>query len=236
VTSLADEPSVRGRISVVARYRAVLFDWRGTLAWDPPLDWWIRRALESVGRAADPETVEVAAAGLTEAGELAEVLESELRADRSAELNRSSMMLWFDRGGLDAELAEALYLLDFDPASHPLYPDVPEVLAAIRALGVKIALVSDIHFDLRVDLAEHGVGHLIDTYVLSFEHGIQKPDPRMFAIALDALDVEAGDALMVGDRASHDGGAASIGIPTLILPAQHTMQPRGLDTVLRLLA
>jgi FMN phosphatase YigB (HAD superfamily) len=72
--------------------------------------------------------------------------------------------------------------------------------------------------------------------VLSFEHGIQKPDPQMFTIALDALDIEAGDALMVGDRVSHDGGAASIGIPTLILPAQHAMQPRGLDAVLRLLA
>ncbi len=220
----------------MARYRAVLFDWRGTLAWDPPLEWWIRRALESLGRAADPHTVEVAVAGLTVAGERPEVLEAELGADRSAELNRSSMMLWFDRGGLDTELAEALYLLDFDPASHPLYPDVPQVLAAIKELGVKIALVSDIHFDLRVDLAEDGVGHLIDTYVLSFEHGIQKPDPRMFTLALDALDIEACEALMVGDRASHDGGAASIGIPTLILPAQHALESRGLEAVLRLLA
>jgi HAD superfamily hydrolase (TIGR01493 family) len=213
----------------------VLFDWRGTLAWDPPLEWWIRRALESIGRPADPTTVQVAVAGLAEAGELAEVLEAELQADRSAELNRSSMMLWFDRGGLDTEFAEALYVLDFDPASHPLYPDVPEVLVAIRELGVKIALVSDIHFDLRTVLAEHGVGHLIDTYVLSFEHGIQKPDPQMFTIALDAFDIEPGDALMVGDRASQDGGAASVGIPTLILPAQHDMQPRGLEAVLRLL-
>lgn len=87
-----------------------------------------------------------------------------------------------------------------------------------------------------MDLVEHGIGHFIDTYVLSFEHGIQKPDPRMFTLALDALDIEAGDALMVGDRASHDGGAASIGITTLILPGQHTLQPRGLEAVLRLLA
>jgi hypothetical protein len=34
---------------------------------------------------------------------------------------------------------------------------------------VKIALVSNIHFDLRAELKAHGVGHLIDEYVLSSE-------------------------------------------------------------------
>lgn len=88
------------------------------------------------------------------------------------------MVLKFERAGLDEELAEALYRLGFDPESHPLYPDVPNVLAAIRDLGVRIGLVSDIHFDLRVDLAQHRIADLIDAYVLSFEHGFQKPDPR----------------------------------------------------------
>jgi FMN phosphatase YigB (HAD superfamily) len=53
----------------------------------------------------------------------------------------------------------------------------------LRTLGVKIALVSDIHFDLRADLANRGVADLFDAYVLSFEHGFQKPDPRMFRLA-----------------------------------------------------
>jgi FMN phosphatase YigB (HAD superfamily) len=71
--------------------------------------------------------------------------------------------------------------------------------------------------------------------VLSFEHRFQKPDPRMFQLALDALRVEAGDALMVGDWAPNDGGAVSIGISTLILPRPTELGPRGLDVVLRLL-
>ena len=41
---------------------------------------------------------------------------------------------------------------------------------------------------------------------------------------------------MVGDRASHDGGAANVGIATLILPQPPAaLEPRGLDIVLRLL-
>jgi len=219
----------------VGRFRAVLFDWRGTLVHDPEPAWWVGRALDSVGRPAEREVIEAAVDGLHAAGELPEVLEAERHEDCSAELNRQAMMLRFERAGLDEALADALYRLDFDPASHPLYPDIPDVLAAIRSLGATIAIVSDIHFDLRADLAAHGVGHLFDAYVLSFEHGFQKPDPRMFLLALDAVGAEPSEALMVGDRASHDGGAASVGIATLILPMPKELEPRGLDVVLRLL-
>ena len=219
----------------MARYRAVLFDWRGTLVHFPEPGWWVGRALEVIGRPVEPGAVEAAVSGLNAAAQLPEVLEAERFEDCSPELNRSAMMLRFERAGLDRELADALYHLDFEPASHPLYPDVPDVLVAIRAIDVRIALVSDIHFDLRADLADHGIGNLFDAYVLSFEHGFQKPDSRMFTRALDAVGVEPGEALMVGDRASHDGGAASVGIATFLFPELKELVPRGLDVVLRLL-
>jgi len=218
----------------VDRYRAVFFDWRGTLAHLPEPEWWVGRALESIGRPVAPQVVQAAVAGLDAAAELPEVLEAERHEDCSWELHRSVTMRRFELAGLDSELAEALYRLDLDPASHPLYPDVPEVLAALRARGVRVALVSDIHFDLRVDLAEHGIAEFVDAWVLSFEHGFQKPDPRMFTLALDAVGVQPDEALMVGDRASHDGGAAAVGIATLILPLRRELGPRGLDVVLRL--
>jgi FMN phosphatase YigB (HAD superfamily) len=58
----------------------------------------------------------------------------------------------------------------------------------------------------------------------------------MFTLALDVLEVGPEDALMVGDRPSHDGGAAAAGITTLILPAPpERLEPRGLEVVTRLL-
>jgi HAD superfamily hydrolase (TIGR01493 family) len=204
-------------------YRAVLFDWRGTLAHCPEDAWWVGRALQAIGRPVDPEVVEAAVAGLRAAAELPEVVAAERYEDCSAALHHSVTMRRFERAGLD------------DPTSHPLFPDVPEVLAAIRARGVRIALVSDIHFDLRADLAAHRIAELVDVYVLSFEHGFQKPDPRMFTLALDAVGAEPGEALMVGDRASHDGGAVAAGIATLLLPTPNELAPRGLAVVLRLL-
>jgi putative hydrolase of the HAD superfamily len=96
-----------------------------------------------------------------------------------------------------------------------------------------MALVSDFHVDLRPHLAANGI--VLDAYVISFERGFQKPDPRMFTTALEELGVETNDALMVGDRVTQDGGAARVGIDTLILPNAPASGPRGLDVVLGVL-
>ena len=63
---------------------------------------------------------------------------------------------------------------------------------------------------------------------------MQKPNPRLFEIALVQLGVSASQTLMVGDRAVRDGGAAAAGMTTLILPAVPKHTARGLDLVLRL--
>lgn len=107
------------------------------------------------------------------------------------------------------------------------------MVAAIQERGCKMALVSGFHVDLRTHLGDAGI--VPDAHVISFEHGFQKPDPRMFTTALTLLGVEPHEALMVGDRASHDGGAAAVGIDTLILPTPPAAGPRGLDVVLRML-
>jgi HAD superfamily hydrolase (TIGR01509 family) len=210
----------------VTSTRAVLFDWRGTLAHSPPPRWWAGRALAAIGRPATAGSLPAIEAALVEAGSLTAI-------DASADVHRHATLGVFARHGLDPELAGALYALDADPANHPLYPDAEAALRAVRAHGAAVAVVSDFHVDLRPMLA---AAELVDAWVISYEHGVQKPDPRIFTLALDALGVEPGDALMVGDRASHDGGAVDAGIATLILPPPPPeLAPRGLDLVLRLL-
>jgi HAD-hyrolase-like len=83
---------------------------------------------------------------------------------------------------------------------------------------VRVGIVSDIHFDLRPAFADAGLADLVDSFVLSFEHGVQKPNPQIFRVALERLAVEPAETLMVGDRASHDGAAVELGIPTVLVP------------------
>jgi len=215
--------------------RAVLFDWRGTLVDDPPDDWWVGEALRRAGRDAGDAQITARCVALRTAAAHPEVVNGERTCDCSAAGHRAWMLDWFALAGFDDDLAATLYDLDFEAASHTFYPDVDATLRALAARGCRVVVLSDIHFDLRPEFAAAGFGDLVDAFVLSFEHGVQKPDRQVFELALDAAGVEPADALMVGDRASHDGGGVVVGIPTLLFPPGLPAHlPRGLDRVVRL--
>jgi len=214
--------------------KAVLFDWRGTLVVDPPKGWWVERALSRLGRNTSTVEIERLVRKLDDAYLHPEVQAGLPTEDCDAQVHREVNLRWFEIAGLDETLALELYELDFDPECHPFYPDVPQVLDALHSAGLGVAVVSDIHFDLRPEFAAADLDRYIDVFVLSFEHGFQKPNARMFQAALDHLDVAPSAALMVGDRSSHDGGAASVGITTLIFPPLEVFLDRGLRSVLDL--
>jgi HAD superfamily hydrolase (TIGR01549 family) len=115
------------------------------------------------------------------------------------------------------------------------HPDTAAVLKRLKVCGMRIGVVSDIHYQLAAHFDHYRLGQFVDSYTLSFEHRGQKPDPRLFQITLEQLGVAAAETLMVGDRADRDGGAAAGGIRTLILPPVKNYTPRGLDVVLHLL-
>ena len=95
-------------------------------------------------------------------------------------------------------------------------------------------MVSDIHVDLRPAFDAAGLGGQVDVFTLSFEQGVQKPDPLMFTRTLDALGLAPAEALMVGDRSRPDGAAVEQGIPTLLLPPLRSVADRRLHLVLAL--
>ena len=213
---------------------AVLFDWRGTLVADFPDSWWLERAYQSLARAPTEGEIERLVRALARATEENDIQAGFLTEDCSATLHREHNLNWYRRAGLDEELALALYELDFDPTNHPFYVDVASTFETLRARRIKVAIVSDIHFDLRPEFEMAGLNDCVSAFVLSFEHGIQKPDRRMFEIALEQLEVKPSDALMFGDRASRDGGAAACGIATVILPPLLSPGERGLKQFLGL--
>jgi FMN phosphatase YigB (HAD superfamily) len=76
---------------------------------------------------------------------------------------------------------------------------------------------------------------LVDVFVESYRHGVEKPDPALFLLACRELGVKPERALMVGDSHLTDGGAVEAGLVTLLLPAVRRGAARGLGAVLRLL-
>lgn len=116
------------------------------------------------------------------------------------------------------------------PAFWQPYPDTAQ------ALGTELptAVVSNIAWDIRAVFARHGVEHRVDEYVLSYEEGFAKPDPKLFRIACERLGVHPSEALMVGDSPEADGGAAAIGCAVEIVdPLPTADRPDALLRVLR---
>ncbi|HEU0302963.1 MAG TPA: HAD family hydrolase [Gaiellaceae bacterium] len=97
-----------------------------------------------------------------------------------------------------------------------LYDDAEPALAALRAMGLKLGLVSNTSRDLDAFVRHFSLD--VDAWISSGSHGKVKPSPLIFAAALDLLGVEAADAVMIGDSLEDDvEGAQACGLRAILL-------------------
>jgi putative hydrolase of the HAD superfamily len=102
-----------------------------------------------------------------------------------------------------------------------LYDDVPGAVAALRAAGLRIGLVSNSSRDVREFAMHHGLD--VDAGISSFHHGRTKPHASIFRAVLDLLGVEPAEAVMVGDTISDDvEGARALGMRAILLDREGT--------------
>ncbi|MFF5477883.1 HAD family hydrolase [Streptomyces sp. NPDC012935] len=201
---------------------AVLFDFSGTLFRVESTESWLRGALaEAQVELAEAELVEAAQAleamGALPGGVDPSWLPEDVASvwgvrDKSEELHRAAYTGLSRHVPLpDDRLHDLLYDRHMTPAAWGPYPDAADVLRELCERGIDVGVVSNIGWDLRPVFREHGLDPYVDTYVLSYEHGIQKPDRRLFEAACAALDAGPRDVVMVGDNRRADGGAAALG-------------------------
>ncbi|RYV49683.1 HAD family hydrolase [Pengzhenrongella frigida] len=216
-------------------FAAVIFDWRGTLVTTLSERQWVRAALCDRGRAAGPGDVDRLVTAIRAASGVENRLEGP-GVDSDADYHQRTYLEVFHDAGCDDDLARALYEVESDPRHNPFATDALGTVLELRRRGVRVAVLSDIHFDVRPAFTAAGFENAVDVFTLSFEQGIQKPDSRMFTRTVGALGVEPADALMVGDRSGPDGAAVEAGITTLLLPPLTDLEDRRLHRVLALCA
>jgi HAD superfamily hydrolase (TIGR01549 family) len=131
---------------------------------------------------------------------------------------------WLTQIDLDAELATRLQDISneigFGPESvlFRLYEDVVPALDRLNELGVRIAVLSNWDYSLHKALQGAGIYHRFDLVIASLEHGVEKPDPRLFQVVLDHFQVEPGDILHVGDNPVDDlEGARGVGMRAVLI-------------------
>jgi HAD superfamily hydrolase (TIGR01509 family) len=93
-----------------------------------------------------------------------------------------------------------------------------KTLDALVRLGVRRAVVSNSDGRAERHLIDCGVRDGIELVVDSQVVGVEKPDPRIFRIALEALGVAAERALFVGDiRSVDEAGARAAGVHFVLI-------------------
>ena len=192
---------------------AVLFDFYGTLAraveWGPTVE----EVLTRRGVAVDPEA---RARWEAEAADGVDHRQHSTDRDRyvaweQARLRRFAEACRVDAVDLDEVVGE-LYAT-MKEFTLEAYDEVPEVLAALRDRGLRVAVCSNWDWDLDQALRRTALDHLVDVVVTSAQAGARKPHPRIYRQTLDRCGVAAPDALFVGDTWGPDvEGPLAVGL------------------------
>jgi len=124
----------------------------------------------------------------------------------------------------------------WEHAEHfELYEDALPVLEELRRRGLKLGLVSNTGRDLDEFVAHHQLD--VDAVLGSGAFGRTKPHPTIFRAVLERLQVEPGEAAMVGDSPEDDiEGARAAGLGAAFLLDRDDRYPEIPDRLPDLLA
>ena len=95
-----------------------------------------------------------------------------------------------------------------------LSSEAEQFLEICREKKIKICLVTDFTLDLQFKKIQRlGIESLFQFMVTSEEAGVEKPDKRIFELALNKLGLPPNEVIMIGDNLKRDSGSEQIGVP-----------------------
>ena len=99
-------------------------------------------------------------------------------------------------------------------------PTAAEVFANLKNLGYRLGVISNSDGSIANSMEKFGFAQFFDCMIDSYVVGVEKPDPRIFEIALQQLELPAARCIYVGDNYDRDViGARQAGLaPILIDP------------------
>lgn len=101
-------------------------------------------------------------------------------------------------------LADALYDAFTDRSNYALFADVCPAIDALDPIVEVLGIVSNFEVWLEELLVDLGVRDRFPVRVISGVEGIEKPNPRIYELALERAGVEPAEAVYVGDNPEFD--------------------------------
>ncbi len=124
------------------------------------------------------------------------------------------------------DLPQRLYGEFVKHETYRLYPDSLPALTALRDRGVLLGVISNWEEWLEQLLLHLDIQTFFAATTISGTTGIEKPDPRIFALALESLGVAPQEAAHVGDSLRHDvEGARAAGLLPVLIDREGKLPP-----------
>jgi putative hydrolase of the HAD superfamily len=119
----------------------------------------------------------------------------------------------------DAKITQAAEInIIYTARATKLRPHAVEILTYLKSNGYKTGLISDCGTDIPVIFNATPLASLIDQSIFSCLVGVQKPDPRIYQIAIERLAVKPKDCLYIGDGDSNElTGALKVGMTPVLI-------------------
>jgi len=100
--------------------------------------------------------------------------------------------------------------------AEDLYQDAKSTLSAVKKQGLKIGAVANQPATVVDDLKREQIFNYFDALAISALEGVEKPDSKLFQIAIDRLQIPADQIVHVGNRIDTDVvPAKSLGMKTI---------------------
>jgi putative hydrolase of the HAD superfamily len=205
------------------RYRAVFFDAGETLVYPhPSFPELLAQVLADQGHTVDPadirEKVHVVSSIFAEAANRGELWSTSRERSQRFWARVYSTLLGELGLPFGDRVKDAVYATFTDMANYRLFPDVVSTLEALRASGLTLGLVSNFEEWLERLLESLRVTPFFAIRVISGVEGIEKPDPRIFLLALERAGTMPSESVYVGDSPSFDvEPARSVGMFAVLL-------------------
>lgn len=128
---------------------------------------------------------------------------------------------------------EALFAFFARAEAWKLYPETHSTLVALHSQGFRLGVISNFDSRLFSILDGFDIAQFFDPVVISTRVGAAKPDQGIFSLALTQAQVEAQEALHVGDSYEADIiGARTAGLtPVLIDRRAHKQEGNDYSTI-----
>lgn len=204
-------------------YDTVIFDAAGTLVGRDSPDFFEEFFVVAAGELGAAITLGQVKAALSKAMEEPRFSKRDGRMSTPKQTRRYFLDLYahvFRTAGIEGDLVPGLqqYYDRFQDGRYlDVYGDVRPTLEKLKGRGVRLGVLSNWSEHLSLVLKRHDLDRYFSFLVVSAEAGCEKPDEKIFRMAIDRAEAPADRILYIGDYPEED-----------ILPAERV----GLDALL----